>query len=48
MGKTEEAYSIIEMLLYKEDISFEYNSGDLQYPPKSSASTKLFNKSSGS
>ena len=23
MGKTEEAYSIIEMLLYKEDISFD-------------------------
>ena len=36
MGKTDEAYSIIEMLIYKEDISFEYNSGDIQFPPKSS------------
>jgi len=48
MGKSQEAYSIIEMLLYKEDISFEYNSGDAQYPPKSTASSKLFNKGSGS
>ena len=48
MGRSEDAYNIIEMLIYKEDISFEYNSGDYQYPPKCSASTKLFGQGGGS